>query len=77
MTEDVEYWLRQFGGESALAEFLRHEGGVSPATSDAKPGKPPVPPASESDKPAPDKIDEIDNPFPPGYGEDLLRNDGL
>ena len=44
LEEDVDYWIRQFGGESLLAELNDLE-------------------ASEAD--------ETDNPFPPGYGEDL------
>ena len=60
LEEDVNYWLRQFGGESALTEFLRPEG--SP------------------ERPITDKAPEIeagpiDNPFPPGYGEDLLEDE--
>ena len=51
LEEDVNYWLRQFGGESALMEFVARESG-RPPTSDA--------------------IDDLENPFPPGYGEDLL-----
>jgi uncharacterized protein len=77
LTEDVEYWLRQFGGEAALAEFLRRESGGPPVAPEAKRDKPVEPPAPESDKPPPEKLDEIDNPFPPGYGEDLLRDDEL
>ncbi len=44
LAEDVAYWIRQFGGESALLESLERE-----EREDA-------------------------NPFPPGYGEDLLGN---
>jgi predicted RNA-binding protein with PIN domain len=44
LQEDVEYWVRQFGGEAALREL-----------SETPPGDPSF------------------NPFPPGYGEDLLR----
>ncbi|MEN6452245.1 MAG: NYN domain-containing protein [Thermoguttaceae bacterium] len=43
LQEDVEYWIRQFGGESLLKEWERPTGG------------------------------EPFNPFPPGYGEDLER----
>ena len=42
LEEDVNYWLRQFGGESALNQFVSGE------------------------------FEDLDNPFPPGYGEDLL-----
>ncbi|MEN6458291.1 MAG: NYN domain-containing protein [Thermoguttaceae bacterium] len=44
LAEDVEYWVRQFGGESALQE--------------------------SAEKP---QDDESYNPFPPGYGDDVLR----
>jgi predicted RNA-binding protein with PIN domain len=58
LAEDVNYWLRQFGGESLLAELVARESraerpaDVKPIESEAGP---------------------IDNPFPPGYGEDLLE----
>jgi uncharacterized protein len=67
LEEDVNYWLRQFGGESLLTEFVTRESGVRPAVRE-KPAEPPV-----SDKPAHDDAMPIDNPFPPGYGEDLLE----
>jgi predicted RNA-binding protein with PIN domain len=63
LEEDVNYWLRQFGGESAFTELMAKETGG-------------MPPASEKPIPRPDKPVEsqspADNPFPPGYGEDLL-----
>ena len=59
LQEDVNYWLRQFGGESALTEFLRRDAGAAPAASPQS--------SREEDRP-------IDDPFPPGYGEDLLRD---
>jgi hypothetical protein len=46
LEEDVNYWLRQFGGESALTELIKRE------------------------------TSSLENPFPPGYGEDLLENEG-
>jgi predicted RNA-binding protein with PIN domain len=72
LEEDVNYWLRQFGGESALREFLAAERG------DTKPeGRKPT----SNDKPAKNNTasggesDILDNPFPPGYAEDL--RDGI
>ena len=53
----VEVWLSQFGGESALEELL--DGSASGAS------------ASTSERPRLES-EPIDNPFPPGYGEDLL-----
>jgi uncharacterized protein len=59
LEEDVNYWLRQFGGESQLTALLERE-------ADAKPTR--LPGSFErSGHP-------IENPFPPGYGEDLLRD---
>jgi predicted RNA-binding protein with PIN domain len=66
LEEDVNYWLRQFGGESALTEFAARESEAPPparrktSTPAAKPPEPESP---------------ADNPFPPGYGEDLLEED--
>jgi uncharacterized protein len=102
LTEDVEYWLRQFGGESELTAFLRQEAGDARAedrsaapsplpsieetssTDDAsKKGQTRKysarvwPPAAESDKPTSGGWVNGDDPFPPGYGEDLLRNEDL
>jgi predicted RNA-binding protein with PIN domain len=66
LEEDVNYWLRQFGGESAFTELLAKEtGSVPPA---------PAKPAERRGKPA-EGQGPADNPFPPGYGEDLLENE--
>lgn len=67
LQEDVNYWLRQFGGESALTELLMRES--SPERRESGP-----------DRPASDNLPKIeagpiDNPFPPGYGEDLLEDE--
>ncbi len=59
LSEDVEYWLRQFGGESALQALIDEE------------SRKPAPKTKES----PDDKPEIENPFPPGYGEDLSLDD--
>jgi uncharacterized protein len=71
LEEDVNYWLRQFGGESLLTEFVARESGIRPAA-------PEKPAETDGERPASDKPIEsdampIDNPFPPGYGEDLLE----
>ena len=67
LEEDVNYWLRQFGGESALTEFAARETeGVRPT---------PRKPAARQGKP-PEPESPADNPFPPGYGEDLLESEG-
>jgi hypothetical protein len=69
LEEDVNYWLRQFGGESLLAELVARESKSNrpaPERSERRDAE-----RSMSDKP-PDDSGPIDNPFPPGYGEDLL-----
>jgi predicted RNA-binding protein with PIN domain len=136
LAEDVNYWVRQFGGESALAAFLDQElekqtppaetadDGVQlspsdeeenegengshsgcdaaarpPALQPRKPGRTSKSTRTKSasqakkearsprasrkrsrrmeppaDKPRPAGLGDLDNPFPPGYGEDLLRD---
>ena len=60
LEEDVNYWLRQFGGESELTALMGR-------AADAGSRKSPESFETRSqDHP-------IENPFPPGYGEDLLR----
>jgi len=136
LAEDVNYWVRQFGGESALGAFVDQElgktippndsiadnaqlpspangrgaggeggsisqceaivndseGGAqkqtrsSKATKSSSSSKPkkqtPLQKAARKrrrrveppvDKPRPTDIEDLNNPFPPGYGEDLLR----
>ncbi len=63
LAEDVGYWLRQFGGESQLTDFVL-------ALETKTPSK------AQAETLAGDRSEEppFDNPFPPGYGEDLLRD---
>jgi uncharacterized protein len=68
LEEDANYWLRQFGGESALAAFLAHESADEPAAQEQKPEDEP-----DDEKPSPSGAGPLESPFPPGYGEDLLR----
>lgn len=56
LEEDVNYWLRQFGGESELAKLLNHE----------------TPRPAKSAKKKKNQPDPLEPPFPPGYGDDLL-----
>ncbi|MEN6556924.1 MAG: NYN domain-containing protein [Thermoguttaceae bacterium] len=79
LEEDVRYWLRQFGGESALAEWMARE---IDQPSEALPSRPVEKKPSKQrrksrdssgDKPIPNSSDSLDNPFPPGYGDDLLE----
>jgi hypothetical protein len=67
LQEDVDYWLRQFGGESALAELLAQENAGKPAKKKNRPQRPRRSRAKPSEK----ETGPLDNPFPPGYGEDL------
>jgi predicted RNA-binding protein with PIN domain len=59
LEEDVNYWLRQFGGEAELAALVGREAKAMPKTS---------PESFEAEK----QDWPLENPFPPGYGEDLL-----
>ena len=67
LAEDVEYWIRQFGGQSLLDELIEEESADRPRDHKKTPPEP---------KP-PRKKPPIDNPFPPGYAEDLLGDDDL
>jgi hypothetical protein len=73
LEEDVNYWVRQFGGEEFLKQCScpEHEPAERPTAS--PPPATSEPPVS-SEKPL-DDIAGIENPFPPGYGEDLLRDE--
>ena len=74
LEEDVDYWIRQFGGQSLmkdLAEIAAAEA-VQPPLEQPADAEPPVEETSP-DKPTTAEAAEFDNPFPPGYAEDLLR----
>jgi predicted RNA-binding protein with PIN domain len=70
LEEDVHYWIRQFGGESTFADLLADEGGLEQNSPTR-----PTPDPSTPDKPASGTFEPFDNPFPPGYGQDLLDNE--
>lgn len=74
LEEDVEYWIRQFGGESALTAFLMQEIAGNEASAPPSTDQPAEKSLSEDEA---EKIPlcDLDNPFPPGYGEDLLDQD--
>jgi uncharacterized protein len=95
LEEDVNYWLRQFGGESAFLELFAKEetggdanknsgdgGGCRKKSSQGESTQPdnllrPPRPAKDDrdfDKPSESEFGPLDNPFPPGYGEDLLKD---
>jgi len=75
LEEEVERWLRQFGGQSAIDKVIEEQ--------EAEQGSPHLPhpeskpPASSMTEPENDKGSELSNPFPPGYAEDLLEDDDL
>jgi hypothetical protein len=73
LEEDVNYWLRQFGGESALTELWAKEIRSLPPPRN-KPDERQGKSAEDHGKPA-EGQGPADNPFPPGYGEDLLENE--
>ena len=77
LEEDVSYWIRQFGGRSVLEQFVET---LSAEESDrAKPIEPDAPPAKPipPERLSPDEAEAIGNPFPPGYGEDLLEGEDM
>jgi len=60
---EVKQWLEEFGTSP-----LELPPSKAPAT--------PTPP-TQGNEPAPEEITDISNPFPPGYGEDLLSENDL
>ncbi len=73
LEEDVNYWLRQFGGEQAIEAWL-HANLKCEAPPTDKTLPVPKPPIDGSpDKPSGAEADSLANPFPNGYGEDLLE----
>jgi predicted RNA-binding protein with PIN domain len=81
LEEDVNYWIRQFGGESDLTKLIEEESadpaaGQS-ATAEALSPEEPAIEETASDKPTPEQAAELQNPFPPGYAEDLLADEGI
>ena len=76
LAEEVDRWLRRFGGEESLRQMIAEEEGIlrTQSRAEQEPNQPesPTPPP---DKLSPDEAAEIGNPFPPGYGEDLLEGE--
>jgi hypothetical protein len=60
LAEDVAYWLRQFGGESALAGLGEEESTTRPRR-----------PGEDEDLPKTVSNETTFDPFPPGYGQDV------
>lgn len=72
LEEEVERWLRQFGGESAIERLIaEQEAELNRPSTEASHDNP------STKEPADDQAVQIDNPFPPGYAEDLLAEDDL
>jgi len=72
LEEDVDYWIGQFGGESLLVKLIEEKSVVQRAMPEVPSnGEPPDEDVAGA-KPSPE---EFDNPFPPGYAEDLLEED--
>jgi len=75
LEEDVNYWIRQFGGQSLLQQFVEklssETTGLTQRDESQQPPSQKMPPERLS----PDEAAAIGNPFPPGYGEDLLEDD--
>lgn len=69
-SNSVAYWAKQFSGADVdeLARQLRSPL-PSPAPQPPSKAPPPVPGTSHADL-------GMENPFPPGYGEDLLEDEG-
>lgn len=66
-TKEVEYWLAEFGDCEPLVSNKRTAGKSNEeSTAKEKQQSPKEPPED------PPELDELRNPFPPGYGEDLL-----
>ncbi|MGW8257276.1 MAG: NYN domain-containing protein [Thermoguttaceae bacterium] len=64
LAEDVEYWVRQFGGEAELDRWMKQEisGGESDARKKSNPKKGTI---------KDDQLLDLSNPFAPGYAEDV------
>jgi uncharacterized protein len=86
LQEDVDYWMRQFGGESLLRAMAAQESAAESTAggqANEKDGGAQQPSASapaekELAEIRDEKLEdlpEIGNPFPPGYAEDLLAEE--
>jgi len=76
LEEDVNYWIRQFGGESELQRLVDEEETGDTPTSPEEPAaeeRPAEEPAT--DKPSAEEPADLDDIFPPGYADDLLAEE--
>jgi hypothetical protein len=73
--EEIDYWVRQFGGDPDLEALIAEEtAGREPPQKPAADPQTSQRPASGSDKPSDEEARQSASPFPPGYGEDLLED---
>jgi uncharacterized protein len=88
LQEDVNYWMRQFGGQALLEQLAEQElaaregQGRAPHGNDRAGAKPDTASAAgedlaECDEDRVAELPEIANPFPPGYAEDLLAEEAI
>jgi len=84
LAEDVDYWVRRFGGEAALAEWVARlctedeDNASSPAAGDDEQQSDPTPLNSAgADKPLPADAASFGEVFPPEYADDLLEGTDL
>ncbi len=68
LAEDVEYWVRQFGGQSELERWMKQElaGGISLSQTKSEDIQ-----ARPEDVSKDEQLLDLANPFPPGYAEDI------
>jgi len=74
LEEDVEYWFRQFGGQSFLEALWADQTDevTDPAISEPPAEDPKTDPVTGG-KLSPEEAAKLDNLFPPGYAEDLAQ----
>ncbi len=83
LAEDVDYWVRRFGGDAALAEWVarcraEEDSAARPAPAEgAEPETPSAPEPLSSDKPSPAEAAGLDQVFPPDYADDLIEGTDL
>ncbi len=69
LAEDVAYWVRQFGGQSELEQWINQE--LSASESAHKPQQEDAFQQPQADALKDNQTLDSQNPFPPGYAEDV------
>jgi len=77
LAENVEYWIRQFGGASELRQVIEEELRRLRPEPTAKPADVESDEADQPTRKDDLPLDSLDNPFPEGYGDDLLDDKDL